>query len=100
MNLERVVNANINMRSFTDNEGDNPLPSRLNCARANSGGAWCMSDVDYIFLLEETQLREDVCEYDIGEANMVLQHEREVQQWMNAGQLEADSDDEGGLAIV
>ena len=100
VNLERVVNANINMRSFTDNEGDNPLPSRLNCARANSGGAWCMSDADYIFLLEETQLREDVCEYDIGEANMVLQHEREVQQWMNAGQLEADSDDEGGLAIV
>ena len=53
-----------------------------------------------MFLLEETQLREDVCEYDIGEANTVLQHEREVQQWMNAGQLEAESDDEGGLATV
>ena len=100
VNLERVVNANIDMRPFTDKEGENPLPPRVSCTRADSGGVWCMSDADYMFLLEETQLREDVCEYDIGEANTVLQHEREVQQWMNAGQLEAESDDEGGLATV
>ena len=100
VNLERVVNANIDVLPFTDKEGENPLPPRVSHARVKSGGAWCMSDADYMFLLEETQLREDVCEYDIGKANTVLQHEGEVQQWMNAGQLEAESDDEGGLATV
>ena len=45
--------------------------------------AWCMSDDDYVFLLEETQLREDNCEYDIGEANTVLQMQREEQQWVD-----------------
>ena len=54
VNLENVVNANIDMRPFTDNEGENPLPPRVSCARANIKGAWCMSDFDYIFLLEET----------------------------------------------
>ena len=42
-----------------------------------------MSDDDYIFLLEKTQLREDNCEYNIGEANTVLQMQREKQQQMN-----------------
>jgi len=40
-----------------------------------------MSDADYIFLLEETQVREDICEYDIGVANTLLQQQREEQQW-------------------
>ena len=42
----------------------------------NARGAWCMSDADYIFLLEETHFWEDNCEYDIGEANTVLEQER------------------------
>ena len=100
VNLERVVNANIDMRPFTDKEGENPLPPRVSRTRADSGGVWGMSDADYMFLLEETQLREDVCDYNISEANTVLQHKREVQQWMNTGQLEAESDDEGEFVII
>ena len=53
-----------------------------------------MSDTDYIFLLEETQVWEDNCACGIGEANIVLKQEREVQQWMNAGQLDNNSDEE------
>ena len=100
VNLERVVNANIDMRPFTDKEEDNPLPPQVSSARVNSKGRWCITDADYIFLLEETQLRDDVCKYDISEANTVLQHKRKVQQWMNAGQLEAKSDDERELATI
>jgi hypothetical protein len=35
---------------------------------------------------------EDNCENDIGEANIVLKQEQEVQQWMTAGQLDTNSD--------
>ena len=79
--LERVVNADVDLRPFTDKNGDNPLPKRATHELALRNGAWCMSDTDYIFLLEETQLREDVCEYDIGVANTLLQQQREDQQW-------------------
>ena len=81
VNLERVVNADIDMRPFTDKKGDNPLPRRSSHEQALRSGAWCMSDADYIFLLEETQVREDICEYDIGVANTLLQQQREEQQW-------------------
>ena len=56
-----------------------------------------MSDTDYIFLLEETQLWENNRQYNIGQANTVLEQEREVQQWTNAGQLENNSDEEAAL---
>ena len=72
VNLEKVVSANLNMRPFADKEGENPLTSQVSSARANSKGVWYMPDADYVFLLEETQLREDLCEYNIGEANTVL----------------------------
>ena len=97
INLEKVVSANIDMRPFTTGGGDNPLPRDVSRIIANAKGGWCMSDADYIFLLEETQLQEDNCEYDIGEANTVLEQEREVQQWMNAGQLGKNSDEEAAL---
>ena len=42
-------------------------------ARARSGGAWRMSDSDWAFLMEEVQVREDVYEYDVSEANRILQ---------------------------
>ena len=82
------------MRPFTEVGGNNPLPRDVSRSIANTRGAWSMSDTDYIILLEETQLREDNCEYDIGEANTVLEQEQEVQQWMNAGQLDDNSDKE------
>ena len=97
VNLDKVASANIDMRPFTAGGGDNPLPRDVNRGIANTRGAWCMSDEDYIFLLEETTFREDSCEYDISEANTVLEHEREVQQWMNAGQLEDTNDEEAVL---
>ena len=81
VNLEKVVNANIDMRPFTDDEGGNPLPPRVQRTLADGEDAWCMSDSDYLFLMDETQLREDICEYDIGEANTVLQKQHEEQQW-------------------
>ena len=97
VNLDKVASANIDMRPFTAGGGDNPLPRDVNRGIANTRGAWCMSDEDYIFLLEETTFREDSCEYDISEANTVLEHEREVQQWMNDGQLEDNNDKEAVL---
>ena len=39
-----------------------------------------MSDDDYVFLLEETHLREDNCEYDIGKAHIIIQMRQEEQQ--------------------
>ena len=59
-----------------------------------------MADIQYIFLLEETQLWEDKCEYNIGEANAVPKQEHEVQQWVNVGQLEYNSDKETALSTV
>ena len=79
VNLEKVINANIDLHSFSDKEGDNLLHPQVSSARNNNDGVWCMLDADYVFLLEETHLREDVCEYDIGEANTVLQLQREDQ---------------------
>ena len=73
------------------------MPGDVSKSIANTRGVWCVSDTDYIFLLEETAFREDHCEYDISEANTVLEHGREVQQWMNAGQLEDKYDKEAGL---
>ena len=81
VSLENVVNANIDMRPFTDNDGDNPLPHQVSRVLANNEVAWCISDTDYLFLMEETQLREGVCEYNIGEANTLLQQQRTEQQW-------------------
>ena len=81
VNLEKVVNTNIDMRLFMEKEGENPLPSKVNHEIALRRGAWRMSDSDYIFLMEETQLREDVCEYDIGVANTFLQQRLEEVQW-------------------
>ena len=79
--LDRVVNADLDMRPFTDRQGDNPLPSAVDHEMALTVGAWCMSDSDYIFLLEETQVREDVCEYDIGVADTLIQQRRLEDQW-------------------
>ena len=42
-----------------------------------------MSDNDYVFLLKETQLRVDNCEYDIYQTNTILQIQQEEQQWVN-----------------
>ena len=82
VNLEKVANVNIDMRPFTEKqEGENMLPRKGNHEIALRRGAWCMSDSDYIFLMEETQLREDVCEYNIGVANTFLQQRREEVQW-------------------
>ena len=45
---------------------NNPLPSRLNektVAYAQEKGAWCISDEDHNFLVEETKMRA-VFDYD------------------------------------
>ena len=73
-----MASANIDMRPFTEAGGNNPLPRDVSRSIANTRGAWSMSDTYYIFLLEETQLREGNCEYDISEVNTVLEQEREV----------------------
>ena len=62
-------------------------------ARARSGGAWRMSDSDWTFLMEEVQVREDVYEYDVSEANRILQLERTEEQWTNVQPCESDGDD-------
>ena len=80
VNLEKVFNANVDLYPFTDNKGDSLLHLQVSSTRNNNNGVWCMLDADYVFLLEETHLREDVCEYDIGQASMVLQMQREDQQ--------------------
>ena len=80
VNLEKVINANIYLHSFSDKEGDNLLHLQVSSTRNNNNCVWCMLDADYVFLLEETHLWEDMCEYDIGEANMVLQMQQEAQQ--------------------
>ena len=85
------------MRPFTAGWGDNPLPRDMSRGIANTRGVGCMSDANYIFLLEETTSWEGNCEYDISETNAVLEHEREVQHWMNAGQLEDNNDEETNL---
>ena len=62
--LENVINANLNMAKL-DNE-HNPLPKRLNnkvAEYAMERGAWCISDEDHIFLVEETK-RRAVFDYD------------------------------------
>jgi hypothetical protein len=94
VNLDKVVNAKLDMRPFTDQEGDNPLPPKVSRTIVRRDGAWCMSDNDYVFLLEETQLREDNCEYDIGQANTILQMQREEQQWVNTNTDEVEG---GGM---
>ena len=62
--LENVINANLNMAKL-DNE-HNPLRKRLNnkvAEYAMERGAWCISDEDHIFLVEETK-RRAVFDYD------------------------------------
>jgi hypothetical protein len=92
VHLDKVVNAKLDMRPFTNQDGDNPLPPKVSRTTARRDGAWCMSDDDYVFLLEETQLREDNCEYDIGEATTVLQMQREEQQWVNTNNDEVEEE--------
>ena len=57
--LEHVVNANLDMRCYTDKNGDNPLPplTSTNKTRANADGAWRLSDMDDIWLTEESMIR-------------------------------------------
>ena len=43
-----------------------------------------MSDVDNLFMVEETQNQENTCEYDTAEANIVLDQEQEAEQWASA----------------
>ena len=62
--LENVINANLNMAEL-DNK-HNPLPNRLNknvAEYAKEKGAWCISDEDHTFLVEETK-RRAVFDYD------------------------------------
>jgi len=96
--LDQVVNANIDMRVATDKHGDNPLPRRMprrSREQAESGAAWLMSEVDWTFLLEEVQLREEHFEYDIDEASKILQLERTEEQWAAVCQrCDTDSEDE------
>ena len=54
-----------------------------------------MSDSDWTFLMEEVQVREDVYEYDVSEANRILQLERTEEQWTNVQEpCESDGDDD------
>ena len=86
------MNAKLDMRPFTNQNGDNPLPPKVSRTTARRDGAWCISDDDYIFLLEETQLREDNCEYNIGKATTVLQMQRDEQQWVNTNNDEVEEE--------
>ena len=53
-----------------------------------------MSDTDSSFLLEEVSLREDNCEYDVAEANKVLQQERDNQRWKTIHEQGESSENE------
>ena len=62
--LENVINANLNMAKFDDE--NNPLPNRLHkdtVQYAKEKGAWCISDEDHTFLVEETK-RRAIFDYD------------------------------------
>ena len=83
-NLAQAVNANIDLHEFTGADGENPLPREVSVAQARKTGAWRMSDIENVFMVEETQNREDTCEYDIAEANIILEQEQEAEQWVNA----------------
>ena len=93
--LDQVVNANVDMRSFTNEGGGNPLPTMpgISKKRAEDNGAWRMSDDDSLFLVEEVCLREDNFEYDIAVANKALQQEREEQRWSTVHHQGEDSEE-------
>ena len=94
--LEQVVNANLDMRPYTDRSEDNPLPSlsRTSKERVTKDGGWRLSDSDYIWLIEESRLREETFEYDEEEANQVLHQERADEQWRSVPLGEGESDGE------
>ena len=96
--LEHVVNANLDLRSYTDKNGDNPLPplGSASKTRANADGAWRLSDTDNIWLTDESMLRGDNFEYDAEEANKVLYQEQMDEQWKSMGvnDSEIESGDE------
>ena len=96
--LEHVVNANLDMRFYTDKNGDNPLPSltSTNKKRANADGAWRISDLDEKWLTEESMIRGEKFEYDTEEANKVLYQEKMDEHWASMGvnQSEDESGDE------
>ena len=94
VNSDTVVNAKHYIRPFTNQEGDNPLPPKMSSTIVRKDGVWCMSDNDYVFLLKEAQLREDNCEYNIFQANIILQMQPEEQQWVNTNTDEVEG---GGL---
>ena len=84
INLAQAVNANIDLHEFTGADGENPLPREVSVSQARKTGAWHMSDVDNLFMVENTQNREDTCEYGIAEAIIVLEQEQEAEQWASA----------------
>ena len=90
--LEHVVNENMDLRSYTDKNGDSPLPPLTSAskARANADGAWRLSDMDYIWLSKESMLWGDNFEYDAEEANKVLHQEKMDEQWMLMGNNDSD----------
>ena len=94
--LEQVVNANLDMRPYTDRRGDNPLPSlsRTSKERVTKDGGWRLLDSNYIWLIEEGRLREETFEYDVEEANQVLHQERADEQRRSVPLGEGESDDE------
>ena len=83
--LEHVVNANLDLRSYTAKNGDNPLPRlpipSASKARVDADEAWRFSDVDNIWLAKENMRRGDNFEYDAEEVNKVLYQEK----WTNSG---------------
>ena len=65
-------------------------------ARVKADGAWQLSDMDNIWLTEESRLQGDNFEYDAEEANKVLYQERVDEQWKTMGvdNSEDESDNE------
>ena len=90
--FEHVINASLDLRSNTERSGDNPLSplQEAGKARVKADGAWRLSDMDNIWLTEESRLRGDNFEYDAEEANKVLYQERVDEQWKSMGGYDSE----------